>query len=389
MQNFSPYNDSMKIGFDAKRALCNQTGLGNYSRYLVLILSKLYPACKLLLFLPKERENDKLNLALAQKNVTTAFPSGLYRRFASLWRMFGMSADIKKANLNLFHGLTNELPIGIKSAGVASVVTIHDLIFLRFPHFYPFFDRLIYRFKVGYACRKADKIIAISECTKRDINAFYHVPLEKIEVIYQGCDTVFLQKLSAQEKSKVLDKYRLQSGFILNVGTIEARKNLLLIVKALRELPQSVHLVAIGKSTPYRKKVEEYVQANGLTDRVHLLQNVPFEELPAFYQSASVFVYPSYFEGFGIPVIEAISSGVPVVAATGSCLEEAGGDGALYINPDDEKSLSKAVLSIFNNEKLRTELIHNGEKHIEQFSEIKIAKKIMHLYQSLCQPSRL
>jgi glycosyltransferase involved in cell wall biosynthesis len=376
----------MKIGFDAKRTFCNQTGLGNYSRNLILNLSKWYSDCELLLFSPKNRENAKLRFVLAQKNVVTCFPTGLYRHFSSLWRMFGMSTDIKKANLDLFHGLTNELPIGIKSSAVTSVVTIHDLIFLRFPQLYPFFDRLIYRFKVGYACRKADKIIAVSECTKRDICTFYHIPSEKIEVIYQGCDTIFQHKLSEQEKNKVLDKYRLPSGFILNVGTIEARKNLLLIVKALRELPSSVHLVAIGKSTSYQKKIEKYACENGLTDRIHLLHHVPFEELPAFYQLTSVFVYPSYYEGFGIPVIEAISSGVPVVAATGSCLEEAGGNGALYINPDNEKALSKAILSILNNENLRTELLENGKKYIEQFSEIEIAKKVKHLYQSLCQP---
>ena len=376
----------MKIGFDAKRAFCNQTGLGNYSRNLILILSKWYSDCGLLLFSPKNKENSKLKPILAQKNVTTFFPTGLRRRFSSLWRMFGMVADIKKANLDLFHGLTNELPIGIKSAAVTSVVTIHDLIFLRFPHLYPFFDRLIYRFKVGYACRNADKIIAISECTKRDIIAFYHIPPSKIEVIYQGYNAVFQHKISEQEKNNILKKYQLQSGFILNVGTIEARKNLLLIVKALRELPQSVHLVAIGKSTSYQKKIEKYARENGLTDRIHLLHNITFEELPTFYQSSSVFVYPSYYEGFGIPILEAISSGVPVVAATGSCLEEAGGNGAIYVNPDDEKMLSEAIMSILNNENLRTKLLENGKKHIEQFSDMEIAKKIMHLYQSLCQP---
>jgi len=379
----------MKIGFDAKRAFYNQTGLGNYSRNLILNLSKQYCDCQYILFSPKNKKNKNLAPVVEQKNVVTCFPTSLDRHFSSLWRMFRMSAYIKRMKINLFHGITNELPFGIKSVNIPSVVTIHDLIFLRFPHFYPFFDRLIYRFKVGYACRKADKIIAVSECTKRDISTYYAIPPEKIEVIYQGCDAAFYHKISEQDKKKILDKYKLQSGFILTVGTIEERKNVLLAVKALKHLPPSISLVAIGKTTSYQKKVEKYARKHGLTNRIHLLSHVSFQELPVFYQLASVFVYPSYYEGFGIPIIEAIASGIPVVAATGSCLEEAGGRGALYVNPDSETSLSEAILSILNNENIYKSLLEQGKKHIEQFSEIEIAKKIMHLYQSLCQPSQL
>jgi glycosyltransferase involved in cell wall biosynthesis len=373
----------MNIGFDAKRAVQNNTGLGNYSRYVIEILSEYYPGNRYFLFAPKQKDNGRLKTIRSRTNISFVFPCGMAKSFSSLWRILGIKKNIRANEIAVFHGLSNELPIGIKKNGVKSVVTVHDLIFLRYPQYYKPIDRMIYRFKFKLACRNADKIIAVSECTKRDIVSFFHIPAEKIAVIYQGCHPVFDVKVSEEKKKAVAEKYQLPPRFLLNVGSIEARKNLLLAVKALKNIPDEIHLVAVGKSTPYQKEVEEYAAKSGLTSRLHLLNNVTFDDLPAIYQSADIFVYPSFFEGFGIPVIEALTSGIPVIAATGSCLEEAGGPASIYIDPKNDRELSEQIIVLLNDKEQAKNRVEAGREYVKRFSEKTIASEIMKVYESL------
>jgi glycosyltransferase involved in cell wall biosynthesis len=322
----------------------------------------------------------RLKTILSRTNISFIFPRGIAKTFSSLWRIFGIKKDIRESKISVYHGLSNELPFGIKNTGVKSTVTIHDLIFLRYPEYYKPIDRFIYRLKFQYACKKADKIIAVSECTKRDIVSFFHTPEYKIVVIYQGCHPIYNEKVSEEKKKAVAEKYHLPSRFLLNVGSIEARKNLLLTVKVLKKIPEDIHLVAVGKSTPYQMEVEKYAEKSGIASRLHILNNVSFEDLPAIYQSAVLFVYPSFFEGFGIPVIEALSSEIPVIAATGSCLEEAGGPGSIYVNPNDDTELSEQIMEILNDRELTNKMIETGKEQVKRFSEESIASEIINLY---------
>jgi glycosyltransferase involved in cell wall biosynthesis len=275
------------------------------------------------------------------------------------------------------------LPAGLRKKGIRSAVTIHDLIFLRYPQFYKAPDRAIYTRKFKYACREADHIVAVSECTKRDIVSYFGIDPDRISVIYQGCDASFAKTLPAEEKQQVCRKYRLPGTFILNVGTIEERKNLLPAVKALSRIDKSVHLVAIGRQTSYTEKVKRYIAAHGLEQRVHLLSGVPLADLPALYQSAAVFVYPSLFEGFGIPVIEALYSGTPVVAATGSCLEEAGGIHSIYVDPASDEQLAEAIRTILADVQLQDRMIAEGKKHVALFDDKLLAGQMMDLYREI------
>ncbi|GAP71861.1 glycosyltransferase family 4 protein [Candidatus Symbiothrix dinenymphae] len=371
----------MRIGFDAKRAVQNNTGLGNYSRYVIETVSDYFSDNHYVCFAPKKKENSRLKTILARTDISFVFPREIFKLFPSLWRLFGVKRDIKEQKIAVFHGLSNELPVGIEKTCVKTVVTIHDLIFLHYPEYYKPIDRKIYRAKFKRACEKADKIIAVSECTKRDIIAFFHIPEEKIEVVYQGCHPNF--RRDAPASAPQLEKYNLPHRFILSVGSIEARKNLLLPVKALSKIPEDVHLVAVGKPTPYQAEVEVYAAKKGLSTRLHILNNVAFEDLPAIYQSAAVFVYPSFFEGFGIPIIEALSCGVPVIAATGSCLEEAGGPDSVYIAPNDDAELAKKINTILGNKGLSDSMIAAGKTYVQRFSEKAIAEQLMQIYRLL------
>ena len=378
----------MKIGFDGKRAVQNRTGLGNYSRFVVDILSQYFShRNEYVLYAPAKRENPNLEKLLARKQVSIRYPQSKWNRtFRSLWRVWSICRDIQKDRIELFHGLSNELPLSIRQCSIKSIVTIHDLIFIRYPQYYPYIDRQIYKYKFRKACENSDHIIAISETTKQDIIRFFGIREEKISVVYQGCDPVFKRPASEALKEEIRRKYRLPEKYILNVGSIESRKNLLLIVKALVNLPSDVCLVAIGKRTPYTETVEKFIATHGLENRVQILTQIPFRELPAFYQMASVFVYPSRFEGFGIPILEAICSRVPVIAATGSCLEEAGGPACRYVHPDDAEGLANQVEQILSSPTLRQEMVQESLTYAQRFADEAIARDLMKVYKKIMTP---
>ncbi len=371
----------MIIGYDAKRAVSNMTGLGNYSRLVIESIAEAYPDSRLLLYTPKLKENPRLATIEAMHNTEFRLPapSGFS---GSLWRTFGITNCLQADKVALYHGLSNELPLNIAASHVPSVVTIHDVIYRRLPEEYGAIDRKLYDFKYGKSCVNATRIIAISERTKQDIVEYYGVSPEKIDIIYQGCSPTFSTRLSPAKLEETRRRLGLPDRYVLQVGTIERRKNLELIVKALPSLPQDVKLLAIGRDRKgYKGRVERIAQELGVTDRIVFRDNIPFAELPAVNQLAEVVVYPSRYEGFGLPVLEGITSGRPVVAATGSCLEEAGGDGALYVNPDDARQLAEAVNSLLADSQLAKQLIEKGQEHTKRFGSSRFAEELMAVYE--------
>lgn len=373
----------LTIGYDAKRAFLNHTGLGNYSRSVIESLALYFPLNKYYLYTPALKINRQTEALLHKGNILIRTPRLPFLK--SWWRSRFVVSRLLKDGIQVYHGLSHELPVGIERTRIKTVVTIHDLIFLRYPEYYKAADRKIYEWKFRNACKHADKIIAISEQTKRDIIQFFGTDASRIEVIYQSCHSSFAQPCSAEKLLAVKAKYQLPDNFILNVGTIEKRKNALLIAKALRHIQADVNLVLIGKETAYSKEISTFLAQQHLEQRVSFLQNVAFEDLPAVYQLAKVFVYPSEFEGFGIPILEALYSGVPVIAATGSCLEEAGGPKSIYISPDDAIALAAAVDTVLNNEQLCSEMVEAGKAHASAFTEEGQAIAIMKVYQQLIQ----
>ena len=370
----------MKIGFDAKRAVQNRTGLGNYSRFVIEILTTYANNHEYVLYAPKCKKDNLLG-QLSEK-VELHYPVSLFwKKFSGIWRVWGVTNDIRRTNLQLYHGLSNELPINIHQAKKCkSIVTIHDLIFLRYPAYYRFIDRQIYTYRFRSACLKANRIIAISECTKRDIMHFFGIQGEKIDIVYQGCDKQFKKTATDEMKEFIREKYQLPKQYLLYVGSIEERKNLLLLAKALKHIEQPIQVIAIGKRTPYIEKVESYLKDNQLEEQMRFFNNIPFNELPAFYQMATTFVYPSFFEGFGIPLLEALYSGTPAIGATGSCLEEAGGPHSLYVNPENELELAEAINQTLTNQDLRQKMITEGKKYAALFEEPKLAANLLSVY---------
>ncbi|RYE22519.1 MAG: glycosyltransferase family 1 protein [Sphingobacteriaceae bacterium] len=369
----------LRIGFDAKRAFLNKTGLGNYSRAAIKVLSEHFPQNKYYLYTPKVRTNIDSDFWYDLNNTQTKLPGN--NTFKFLWRSKSIVADLKRDQIQLYHGLSQELPINIKKSGIKTVVTIHDLIYLKYPEYFGLINRKIYEWKAKTACKTADMVIAVSEQTKADLIQYFEVSPQKIKVVYQGCDPIFhvLQKDAVKEA--VRTKYQLPQQFILNVGTIETRKNLLIIVKALKTIATDIFLVVVGRQTKYADEIKKYLIKEALQNRVLFLSDVFFQDLPAIYQLAEVFVYPSRYEGFGIPVVEALSSGTPVIAATGSCLEEAGGPDSIYVDPDDDTALAQQINLILTDNQLKLKMKTNGLEFVRRFKEQNIAQNLMNVYQ--------
>ncbi len=374
----------MRIGFDAKRLYNNFTGLGNYSRFVVEAASRMYPENEYVLFTPRVKLNLDTQFFQTTTNVSTITPPHYISKLklGSFWRSFLIGPTLRKENISVYHGLSHELPFNIPKA-IRKIVTIHDLIFLRYPHFYNRLDVAIYKSKVVYACKKADKIIAISKQTRDDLIQFLSVDGSKIEVVYQGCHPNFKRTYTQEAIHAIQTKYNLPQQYLLNVGTIEERKNLMLLVKAMALLPKEsrIPLVVIGKMTDYYFLVAEEARKLGVIKDIRFLPDVPFSDFPKIYQGAQVFVYPSLFEGFGIPLIEAIESNVPVITSTGSCFSEAAGPNAIYVDPTNEHELASQILNVLDNHQLREKMITSSKLFIEQFNPEIIAQKLNRLYQ--------
>ena len=368
----------MNIAFDAKRAFHNYSGLGNYSRLLINSLSNLYQDNQYFLYTPKYKphplhdfaQNDNCKI-IAPNGISSWLPS-------SFWRTFFMVNHINAQNVDIFHGLSGELPVS--KLNMPKVVTMHDLIFMRFPEYYATFDRKMYEKKFTHACNVADKIIAISKQTAEDCIQFLDADARKIEIAYQSCDPIFF---SASKNEDVIKKYNLPDRFILSVGTIEARKNLLSLVKALKFIDDDVSLVALGGKTPYTAQVEAYIKENNLTQRVKLIHNATFRDFPAIYAAAAAFVYPSVFEGFGIPILEALAVGTPVATSNISSMPEVGGDAALYFDPYNNEDIAEKVNLLLHDSKVVAKLNENRPAQLNKFSIQNIATNVNAIYACL------
>lgn len=363
----------MKIAYDAKRFFHNASGLGNYSRDLVRILARFYPENQYILL--NKNKSEKGKQILDSSNVSFIETSK-----GKMSRQLKMGKDAQNLDADIFHGLSGELPLKWNPKPIKKVVTIHDLIFVRFPQYYTWFDRKIHFWKFRKAANSADKIIAISEQTKRDIIQFLKVDENKIHVVYQGCHASFKEKQAQEILTQIKEKFNLPERFILNVGTIEPRKNLLNVVKSLKD--SKIPLVVVGAKKPkYFKLIEKEIK-NGKVE-VQFLSGVSMEELAGIYKLAEIFIYPSFFEGFGIPVIEALFSETVVITSNTSCLPEAGGPDSVYVNPENVDDIKSKINFLWDNESERKRRAEKGLQFVQKFNDEMIAEEMMKVYNSL------
>lgn len=382
----------MNIGYDAKRVFQNSSGLGNYSRTLISILSRYYPQHSYTLFAARPTRLFDLSVLPSAKLVSPK--NFIDKKFPALWRRRLMVKDIASSGVNIFHGLSNELPAGIAGIPVKKLVTIHDIIYERFPDTYHFDERLVNRKKSRAACRDADIVIAISQQTKADLIEFYKIPEEKIRVCYQCCNPVFQQLIDPAALLESKKRYGLPDRFFLFNSSITKRKNLITICKAMVILKDrlGIPLVIIGKGKREKEESIQFMQKNGMANRLIFLNDLPGDkegaflsitDFPAIYQQATALIYPSVFEGFGLPVLEALWSGLPVISSNTSSLPEVGGGAAIYFSPMDEEALASHMITVAENIGIADEMRLKGIAQARKFDPEICAANIMKVYEEL------
>jgi glycosyltransferase involved in cell wall biosynthesis len=378
----------MNIGIDSKRIFFNHSGLGNYSRRFFRALALNLPDDAFFLYTPREVNDSNPYLhEVLLNNSTVVSPEKAFHRLlsGSLWRSGLIRRQLINDNIDIYYGLSNEIPFGLKHSGIRTIVIIHDLIFLRYPGLYPAIDRTFYRKKTLYACKNAYRIIAASEQTKRDIIDFYDISEEKISVLYPGTDPSFYAETCVDST----DFFTTGRKYIINIGAITPRKNLLKAVHAFHAVKDKydLDLVVIGTATglgrEYLKTIMKFIDENGIKDRVHFLENVPYKYVPDLCRKAEMLVYPSQFEGFGMPIVEGFFSKIPVITSQGGCFPEAGGDGAIYINPDNPGEIAGAIMRILDSETLRNELVIKGLEHAGKFMQDRIESSILEFHRRI------
>ena len=373
----------MIIGFDAKRLYNNFTGLGNYSRTLLKNLSLFFPDNDYYLYTPKIKISEETQEFFNNPVFKTVLPAN-HKLF---WRSFSILKNLKIDNIQLYHGLSHEIPFKISDTFIKSIVTIHDLIFKKYPETYSAIDKIIYDFKFKYSCTHANKIIAISNSTKMDIVDYYGINPNKIEVIYQSCNHIFFQLKNEKEVSSILNKYNIPSDYLLYVGSIIPRKNLITIIKSYKYLPKDLRIpiVVIGKGKEYKKKTQQYAKKARIDNLIIWIDNLSDDNhLQAFYQNAKVFIYPSLIEGFGLPVVEALLSKVPVITSNISSLPEAGGPNSYYIDPVNAEEMAVAIEKIYTDADYSKKMIEKGYIYAkENFNSLKTSKKVIDLYEKI------
>lgn len=293
---------------------------------------------------------------------------------------WALGLEVARLGIDLLHSPDFIPPAG----GVSrSVLTIHDLNFLYYPQFLTAESHRYYNQQIKWAVRRADHILADSHATKSDLTSLLDVPPEKVSVVHLAADPAF-RPLSEAEAGQVAARYDLEPGFLFFVGTLEPRKNLPGLLQAYRLLLNAgvttAPLVLVGGKGWLYDEVFEHVEVLHLTERVRFLHDVPDEDLPGLYNAASLLATPSFYEGFGLPALEAMACGTPVVVAERASLPEVAGDAGLLVNPDDPDDVARALTRVLTDEPLQARMRELGLAQAARFTWEETARKTLAVY---------
>ena len=376
----------MRICFDLSPALHRHAGIGRYAHELLAALTRIDRANTYRVFHNQLAFNERVDAPL------DPLPRTVIPLTAKPWRMSVLLADFLRVpmdrwipGIDVFHGTDHLLP-PLRRA--RTVFTLHDLIFKFFPEYHLPLNRAFLGVMLPRFLRRADSIIAVSECTKRDAIRLYHLPPEKIAVIHEGFDPALRPVEDKNLIAQARARYAHGQPFILYLGTIEPRKNIVALIDAVRALrarglPHRL-LIAGRKGWLYQPTLDHVAQM-GMSDAVDFLDYVPDAELPALFSACDAFVFPSLYEGFGLPPLEAMACGAPVVCSNTSSLPEVVGDAAVLFDPRDIGEIASAIERVVSDAALRDELRAKGIAQAAKFSWERAARETLAVYESVCK----
>ena len=356
----------MRVAIDNRAVI--HSGIGNYSAILLSLLPKVNKDIETIAY--------EDNLTVNRQGLWNKYINGFRRVIKDQITIFGW---VRRQNIEIFHNPRNTgVPI---FCPCKVVVTIHDVIPHVFPKFYlsNYIEHLYYEVMIRLSIYRSDKIITISEFSKQELIKYYQVPADKIVVIPLACSDKF-RVLDHESIEKVKTKYQLKRPYILTIGGSEYRKNVKTVLEAYdKELNKQYDLIVIGGSWRGRDLANEYKDKDG----IKFLTGIPDDDLVALYNGATVFVYASIYEGFGLPLLEAMQSGTPVIAADSSCLYEVAGDAAVYFRPVDVIELKKRIKAVLIDCRHCNDMISAGFARAQLYSWEKTIARTYEVYKNL------
>lgn len=366
----------VRIGIDARLMAYRQGGISNYTRYLLSALAELDP-------------ETEYRVIRHRRDQTRAEMGPNFRR-ATVWtpchhplERWALGAEVALLRLDLLHS-----PDFIPPAFGARhfVITVHDLHFLYYPQFLTEESRRYYNAQIKWAVARADHILAVSEATRQDLVRLLGVPPGKVTVTYEGVTPNF-RPLPLPQVRETLNRYNLESGYLLFVGTLEPRKNLTGLLAAYRILLDRKEtgqpLVVVGRRGWLYEEIDRRVESLNLQAHVRFLHTVPDEDLPALYNGAALLAMPSFYEGFGLPALEAMACGTPVLISDRGSLPEVAGAAAVVVNPDDPEEMASGMARVLGNPDLQTRLREAGLAHAARFTWVETARRTLQVYRRL------
>lgn len=309
-----------------------------------------------------------------------------------LWTQWRLPLDlyVHKPHPDVFFSMTHYAP---RFSPVPTVVAVMDVAYMRFPELFNANDLYQLRNWTNYSVKNAKKVLTISNSSRDDIIKAYRTPVEKVVTIYPGIKNMLSLEPRVFSMNQLKTKYHIADNFILFVGTLQPRKNIVRLIEAFSKVKKQesetkdLNLVIIGRRGWQYEEILAAPEKYGVADEVKILENVSDDELDVFYQHALCYVLPSLYEGFGLPVVEAMQRGCPVITSNVSSLPEAGGDAALYVDPENVDDIAEKIMQLVTDKKLRHELIEKGKKQIQKFSWEKAAKETLDVLQEVAKNS--
>jgi glycosyltransferase involved in cell wall biosynthesis len=369
----------MQIGLITSAMDYSSAGISSYIRNLIENLRSIDYENHYCLI---HHEKNKNPIYQQQEEVIIPYPRIPFRK--TIGENLYLSMKLLKYDYDVIHELAQRGSFYFDN-NAKKVLTIHDLTPFILPETHNFFNVLSHRIFLSRSVKNADKVIAISKCTKNDIIKYLKVPEKKISVVYNGIDHL-IKVHNRKELLAIKAVYNLPDEFILFVGSIEPRKNLGNLFKSFFRIKKKyplIKLVIVGKKGWKYYNICKMVEELNLTNEVIFLNYVPLSDLSSIYNLALIFVYPSLYEGFGLPVLEAMACGTPVITSNTSSLPEIVDDAGIMINPYSDKELSDAIIFLISNEEMRSELIRRGFERAKLFSWIKSAQETKKIYEEV------
>jgi glycosyltransferase involved in cell wall biosynthesis len=374
----------MKIAIDVRTVLPNRSGVGNYVLNLIQNLRQVDPT-PIYYFLSQKKNLPLLGHLAREQNPFLTLFSHENHPLSDFWEHFILPIRLKKMGIHVFHGPASLIPFRREHYGL--VVTIHDLVAFLFPETIPLKYGAYMRYLLRQAVKKADKIIAVSYHTRQDLIKILKVPSEKIRVIHEAASPIFRTHDKKEVQARIKERYGLTKKFIYHLGNIEPRKNLIVLLEAFtrvcHELGNEYQLVVSGQKGWLTRALSHYLKNYPVQDQVLFTGYVPMEHIPLFMNGAELFVFPSLYEGFGLPVLEAMSCGTPVISSNRSSIPEIVGSAGVLVDPTRVQDLADRIVALLRNPEERRRLSQLGLERSARFSWEEAARKTLEVYRSV------